>query len=89
MKELTEQGKLALKELEPLFERAEKEKLWFYSSYQGLWFSPKELKEEHENGKFIWGAGNWQLLDPQTEIDSMLRRIENTKKEIELFKKRI
>ena len=33
-----------IKSLKPMFEQAEKEKLFFYCSYQQLWFSPKELK---------------------------------------------
>lgn len=53
-----------LKELEPLFKKAEKYGLWFYCNYQDLWFSPNELREEHKNGKFIWGSVNWKLRDP-------------------------
>jgi len=78
-----------LKGLEPLFKRAKEENLWFHCNYQDLWFSPMELREEHKNGKFIWGFENWQLLDPKSQIKSMVRRIVNTKKEIEQFKKRI
>jgi len=57
-----------LRRLEPLFEKAKNDKLWFYCSYQSLWFSPAELRREHENGKFIWGAENWKLRDPQERI---------------------
>ena len=53
-----------LNELEPLFERAKKEKLWFFSSYRSLWFSPNELRLKLKNGQFIWGAVNWKLRSP-------------------------
>lgn len=57
-----------LKELEPLFVQAMDEKLWFYCNYQDLWFSPKELREKHAEGRFIWGAVNWQLKDPNERV---------------------
>lgn len=50
-----------LKSLEPLFEKAEKEKLWFYTNYQGLWFTPSELREQHKKDCFVWGVDNWEL----------------------------
>lgn len=55
-----------LKSLEPLFSQAEKEGLWFRSNYQHIELSPKELKVEHANGRFIWGFSNWNLFDPKT-----------------------
>lgn len=54
----------ALKSLEPLFERAKREGLWFFCSYQAMWFSPKELRQAHSEGRFIWGAANWELRNP-------------------------
>lgn len=51
-------------ELEPLFWKAEREALHFYSPYRNLWFSPAELRREHLDGKFLWGAQNWKLRDP-------------------------
>lgn len=47
-----------------LFVRARAEGLWFYSSYQDLWFSPDELTAEHAAGRFRWGPENWQLRPP-------------------------
>lgn len=53
-----------LKSLEPLFEQATRENKWFFCSYQALDFSPKELREAHKQGRFIWGPVNWKLIDP-------------------------
>lgn len=78
-----------LNSIEYLFEVAEREGLWFYSGYQGIWFSPKELREEHANGKFIWGESNWTLRDPFDR----LKELENEKvlidRNIQGLKKRI
>lgn len=57
-------------ELEPLFVKAENEDLHFYSPYRQLWFSPAELRKEHLNGNFIWGAENWELRDPSEREDA-------------------
>lgn len=51
-------------ELEPLFQKAENEGLHFRSSYRGVWFSPSELRRQHLQGKFLWGASSWELRDP-------------------------
>lgn len=45
-----------LANLEPMFREAEEKKLWFYCSYQSMWFSPQELRERHEEGRFVWGT---------------------------------
>lgn len=54
-----------LEGLKPLFERAEREGLWFRSHYQGITFSPHELRKEHAKGSFLWGACNWELIEPK------------------------
>jgi hypothetical protein len=75
--------------LEPLFNQAERECLWFYSRYQDMWFSPNELREAHSKGRFIWGAPNWELRDPQEKIDSLERLKLITDVEISEMRKRI
>lgn len=50
-----------LQDLEPLFLKAEREGLMFYTSYQNLLFTPKQLRDMHKENRFIWGAVNWQL----------------------------
>ena len=68
-----------LYELQPLFEKAEKEGLWFFSSYYQIWFSPKELKKQHKEESFLWGAVNWKLLDPNEELQEFDVKIEACK----------
>lgn len=69
----------------PLFKDAEERGLWFYTSYQALWFSPSELKAEHAKGSFRWGPDNWKLRDPMEmvkAIDAQRRQLNKDKKEI-------
>ena len=75
--------------LKPLFEKAEKEKLWFNCSYQNLWFSPKELKKYQEEGRFIWGVDNWTLLNPMERVTEFEKIIKTYEIEKEKFIKRI
>ena len=58
-----------------LFERANAENKWLYCAYQGLWFSPSELKAAQENGRFRWGAQNWTLRDPLERCRELDREI--------------
>jgi hypothetical protein len=51
--------------MKPMFAEAEDKGLWFYTSYQGLWFSPKQLRELQDAGRFLWGPVNWQLRQPR------------------------
>ncbi len=62
--------------LKPLFERAERDGLWFYCSYQDLWFSPKQLRIEQANGRFRWGAVNWRLRDPKEQLYDIEKKTE-------------
>lgn len=75
--------------LEPLFERAEREGLWFYSLYQGLWFSPKELRAEQAKGRFWWGAVNWELRDPAEEVVRLKANRDKQWAELQKFEARI
>lgn len=34
----------------PLFEKAERQGLWFWCAYQNMWFSPRELQQKTEGG---------------------------------------
>ena len=78
-----------LKSLEPLFQEAKNKGFWFYSSYQSIWFSPKELQSEHESGTFIWGAVNWQLRDPKDHIKELKLESISIQKEILDFEERL
>lgn len=78
-----------LKSLEPLFNKAKEENLWFYTGYHGIWFSVKELKREHKKGKYIWHKGNWELRNPEDRICELERNIEYAKIELREFKLRL
>lgn len=78
-----------LKGMGPLFDRAEKEKLWFYCRYQNMWFSPKELKDYQAREQFLWGAVNWELRDPATKLEELELLRLNTGKEIIELERRV
>lgn len=66
--------------LAELFERAEREKKWFYSAFQHLWCSPAELRTLQANGH-LRGAQNWQLRDPEEYVAQL--RAERDAKEMQ------
>lgn len=78
-----------LDSLEPLFKEAEEEGLWFFSTYQRLWFSPEELREAHEEGRFIWGPDNWELRDPQERLEELERKKQNAEEELKQFREKV
>ena len=61
--------------METRFTRAEEHGLWFYSAYQSLWFSPRELRQANANGKFRWGPNSWELRDPQEFLTEQRTRL--------------
>lgn len=79
-----------IESLAPLFERADRERLWFYFSYQGMWFSPDELRAKHAAGRLYFGAVNWTLRNPNElhaecvgSVQSALRRLESVDARLE------
>lgn len=53
--------------LEPLFEKAETEGLWFYheSKESGeIWASPSYLRHMQAKGRMVWSADHWELRNP-------------------------
>lgn len=62
--------------LEPLFQEAEEKGLVFRANYQGTVFTPAELRAQHEDGLFLWGPANWQLVDPRLIIENAERDID-------------
>tara|TARA_Y100000310_G_scaffold83131_1_gene79812 strand:+ start:4012 stop:4296 length:285 start_codon:yes stop_codon:yes gene_type:complete len=74
--------------LDPLFRQARAEGLWFFCSYQQLWFSPDELAAEHENGKFLWGPVNWHLRDPAEREQQLRGAVERAGNELYRFRER-
>ncbi len=84
---MDDQRESILIDLAPLFEEAAAKGLWFYCSYQGLWFSPQQLADKHAEGKFIWGAVNWRLRDPAERLHELLKEKEAAEKAFVLFAK--
>ena len=80
---------IILEGLKPMFEEAEAKGLWFHSPYQDMWFSPRELEEWQNKGKFVWGAVNWELRSPQERVDRLEEKILETRNQINEFAKRI
>ena len=57
--------------LAPLFERAEREDLYFFTTAaeeEPLWFTPEELRDQHQRDDFVWGPDNWQLRSPLERV---------------------
>ncbi len=63
--------------MQPLFDKARQHGLWFYNNHTALWFSPEALERAQSNGKFRWGAVNWELRDPKDHIREL--RAEGTR----------
>lgn len=67
----------ALASLEPMFEEAIKQGLWFRLKYQGVTMSPLELIEAQKDGRYLCNSTNWVLVDP---VD-LLKSLEGDKRE--------
>lgn len=78
-----------LKSLEPLFREARAKGLWFYCTYQQLWFSPDELAKEHAKGTFIWGPVNWMLRNPKELLTQLEGEIRAAQERYEYAKARV
>ena len=71
------QEQVIIMSLEPLFERAEAEGLWFFheSDEAGeVWASPGYLQEQQSNGRLIWAPEHWQLRSPIDYMASLHRK---------------
>ncbi len=60
-------------DLIPMVSEARSKGLWFFCSYQDLWFSPDELEAEWAKRKFQWSAVNWHLRDPKEKLERLDR----------------
>ena len=75
--------------MEEMFKDAYEDELWFYCSYQALWFSPDELKAAQQEGMFKWGAQNFTLRDPGEHIIELEKSVANVQKTLADFKERV
>ena len=73
----------------PLFKEARDKKLWFFTSYQQIGFSPEELAAQHMAGNFLWGAVNWHLRDPVDALKDLDRKIVEAQADRDRFAARL
>lgn len=78
-----------LDSLKPLFERAERENLWFFSQYFQLWLSPAELRARQEKGQYVWGDKSWTLEDPLEKLEDLDQDAKEALAAYEEFKERV
>ncbi len=58
--------------MEELFEKAEKEGLWFWNTLHGCWISPDALKRALESGQYKTSLPqDWQVRDPKEMLDDL------------------
>lgn len=78
-----------IESMRPLFERADREGLWFYMNYQGIWISPDELRAAHAGDRFLWGAVNWELRDPEELIKDLRAGLNSSQQALTSAQERI
>ena len=74
------QSEEIIESLKPMFKVAREKKLWFHTAYQDLWFTPDELEQQHQKGKFVWGVNNWKLVKSDHRIKGIEVEIERLQK---------
>lgn len=72
--------------LKPLFKIARENNLMFHCNYQDIILSPDELEEHQRNGRFCWGAVNWNLVSPKDRYEKLLNTAKVALKFAEDFK---
>lgn len=68
---------------------AEKQGLWIHIHYQDLWYSPKEMRKEFNDGKFLWNRTSFELRDPQEHLVILERLLTAAKNSVDSFKARM
>ena len=74
------QDQIIIMSLQPLFEQAETEGLWFHYQPEGesddeVWASPGFLHQEQEQGRLIWAPEHWQLRSPLDYMASLHQKV--------------
>ncbi len=80
-----------LMSLQPLFEEAEAEGLWFFheSGEVGeVWCSPEFLKLRQSQGELIWAPEHWELRSPVDYMHGLRLQAETLVKEFNDLSKR-
>lgn len=78
-----------LRSLEPLYAKAVSERLIFWCRYQDLHFTPRELREAQAAGRYVWGAGNWELVEPGARIRELEDKVERARSAAANFRERL
>lgn len=71
------QSQAIIMSLQPLFEQAEAENMWFYhnSDEAGeVWASPRFLREEQSEGRLLWSPEHWELRSPLDYMANLHRK---------------
>ena len=71
------QEQVIIMSLQPLFEQAEEEGLWFFHESQDegeVWASPGFLHDQHNQGLLIWSPEHWELRSPIDYMASLHRK---------------
>jgi len=71
------QEQVIIMSLQPLFEQAEGEGLWFFHESDDtgeVWASPGFLHDEHNEGRLIWAPEHWELRSPIDYMASLHRK---------------
>jgi hypothetical protein len=75
--------------LQPLIAQARKEGKWLHSRYQDIWFSPDELEALNREGRFLWGAVNWTLRDPNEMVQEKAKVLKKAEQDYLNAQKRL
>ena len=75
--------------LTALIDCAEAERKWLFLRYQALWVAPDELRVLNAQGRYGWGAENWELRDPQERVDELKFELEMAKQLFESVSYRV
>jgi hypothetical protein len=73
----TIQAKAIILSLQPLFNKAEEEGLWFFhdsKDYEEVWVSPEYLRLMQSQGELLWSPEHWELRSPMGYM-KMLHRV--------------
>lgn len=68
------QAQAIVMSLQPFFERAEAESLWFYSDSNEsgeIWASPKYLRLMQSEGRLLLSPEHWELRNPMDYMKSL------------------
>jgi len=71
------QHEIIVMSLQPMFEQAEADNLWFYHESEGegeVWASPGFLRKEQEEGRLLWSPEHWELRSPLDYMASLHRK---------------